>query len=296
MLKRSILTLACMLLLTSAAHAAHLSDTYVIPVAGHLAGAGGTRWMTDVVIRNFRTTPLDVQFIVIEAGFDTTNNVQPLVTPAINGTVTIPANATVLLEDILDGHRGMTNVLGSLIVGADFPFAVTSRTYNSSVPLGQTVPATGNFLVNSFGNADNAAFAYIPGIVSNNTTRTNVGFTAGSGAADGTPMVVEITIRNATGAVVGTRNITIPSGSFMHIQFPVQDLLQAGSSLSLGSADFRITQGEGAVVPYASIVDNATNNATYVMGVFPEPTAFTTSSFGFRPPSVFRTLVDQSFR
>lgn len=297
MLKRSILTLACMALLTSAAHAAHLSDTYVIPVAGHLAGAGGSRWMTDVFIRNFRTEPLEVQFIVIEAGFDTRDNVQPLSTPEIaNGTVTIPANATVKIEDIMDGHRGMSNVLGSLIVGADFPFAVTSRTYNTTSPLGQTVPATGNFLVNSFGNADNTAFAYIPGIVANNTTRTNVGFTAGSGAADGTPLVVEITIRNATGAIVGTRNITVPSGSFMHIQFPVQDLLQAGTSLNLGSADFRITQGEGAVVPYASIVDNATNNATYVMGMFPEPTPFTASSFGFRPPSVFRTLVDQSFR
>jgi hypothetical protein len=293
MRKRSLLVFACVLLMSSAAHANHYADTYVIPVVGHVAGAGNTMWMTDVVVRNFRPAPLDVQFLIVESGFDTTNNVHPLTTATNNGTVTIPANGTVLFEDILDGHRGRAGVTGSLIIGADFPFAVTSRTYNSSVPLGQTVPPTANFLVNSFGNADNAAVAYVPGIVNNATLRTNIGFTAGSGATDGTPMVVEITLRNATGGPVGTRSVTIPSGSFMHYQFPIAEILSPGVALELGSADFRVTQGEGAVVPYASIVHNATATATYVMGQFPEPAPFTTSSNRFAP-SVFRSLIDRS--
>lgn len=292
MLKRSILAFACMLLLSTAAYANHYSDTYVIPVVGHVAGANGTMWMTDVAIRNFRTTPIDIDLIIIDSGFDTTDNVHPLVSDTVDGTVTVPANATVLLKDIMKGYRGLSGATGSLIIGSDLPFAVTSRTYNNSVPLGQTVPATANFLVNSFGNADNTAFAYIPGIVDNATTRTNVGFTAGSGAANGDPMIVEITIRNATGAVVGTRSISIPSGSFMHAQVPVGSLLQAGSSLDLGSADFRVVSGEGAVVPYASIIDNATSVASYVMGQFPDPVTSTTS-FSFRPPSVFRMLLDR---
>lgn len=290
MRKRSFLLVACMLLMSSAAHAGHYSDTYVIPVVGHVRGAANTMWMSDVVIRNFRPAPLDVQFIVIESGFDTVNNVHPLTTATNNGTVTIPANGTVLFADLLDGHRGMANITGSLILGADFPFAVTSRTYNNSVPLGQTVPAAANFLVNSFGNADNTAFAYIPGVVHNAARRTNVGFTAGSAAPDGTPMVVEITIRNATGGVAGTRNVTVPAGGFMHYQFPVGGVLATGSSLELGSADFRVTQGEGAVVPYASIIDNATAIASYVMGSLPEPTPFTTSAKRIAP-NVFRTLI-----
>jgi len=295
MRKRSIFVFACMLLLTSAAHANHYADTYVVPVVGHVAGANGTMWMTDVVIRNFRTTPLDVELIIIESGFDTTDNVHPLVSATVDGTVTVPANGTVLLEDIMDGYRGRAGSSGSLIIGADFPFAVTSRTYNNSVPLGQTVPPTRDFLVDSFGDADNTAFAYVPGIVVNATTRTNVGFTAGSGASSGAPMVVEITIRNATGAVVGSRSISIPSGTFMHVQIPVGSMLQAGSALDLGSADFRVVEGEGAVVPYASIIDNATAVAGYVMGQFPDPVT-TTATFGFRPPSIFRSLLDQISR
>ena len=94
-------------------------------------------------------------------------------------------------------------------------------------------------------------------------------------------MVILISIRNATGAEVGRREVTVPSGSFMHVHLPVGDMLQAGSSLHLGSADFRIVSGEGAVVPYASIIDNASAVATYVMGQFPDPMV-TTSSFVFR--------------
>lgn len=290
MRKRSLLVLACMLLMSSAAYANHFSDTYVIPVVGHVRGAGNTMWKTDVVIRNFRSEPLEVDFIVIESGLDTRDNVHPLTTATNNGTVTIPANGTVLFKDILDGHRGMSNLTGSLIIGADFPFVVTSRTYNDSVPLGQTVPPTANFLVQSFGNADNTAFAYVPGIVNNATTRTNIGFTAGSAAPDGAPMVVEITVRNANGAVVGSRNVTIEAGNFMHYQFPVSELLQAGSSLELGSVDFRVTQGEGAVVPYASVIDNATSVATYIMGSLPETTPFTSK----RSPDVFRSIIGRS--
>jgi hypothetical protein len=44
----------------------------------------------------------------------------------------------------------------------------------------------------------------------------------------------------------------------------------AQGQFDIGSADFRITEGEGVVVPYASVIDNTTREATYLMGVFPE--------------------------
>ena len=271
------------LLLSISAYGNHYADTYVIPIAGHIQGANGSMWRTDVVIRNFRSTALDVDFIVIESGFDTSNNVQPLTSDTVNGTVTIPANGTVLIEDIMKGHGGSTGMTGALVAGADFPFAISSRTYNDTVALGQTVPATRDFFVNSFGDADNAAFAYIPGIVNNDAARTNVGFTAGAGGS-AAPMTVEIIIRNDTGAQVGSQQITIPAGRFMHIQVPVGPMLQSGSSLDLGSADFRIVAGEGVVVPYASVVDNASSVATFMLGQFPDPVLSTSSR-------LFRSLV-----
>jgi hypothetical protein len=281
MRKTTFLFLACALLATGAARADHYADTYVIPAVGHVEGLN-TMWMSDLTIRNFGSTPLEVQLVVIESGFNTFDNVFPLNSAAdADGMITINPGSTVQLRDILRNHRGMTNTLGALIVGGNQPFALTSRAYSTGMPLGQTVPATRDFLDNSVGTADNTATAYVPGIVSNASMRTNVGFVAGS-AGSSTPMTIEVSVRNGTGGVVGTRSITIPAGTFAHMQFPVSSF--AAGAVDVGSADFRVTQGEGVVVPYASVIDNTTGEATYLMGVFPETGAPTAT------PSLFRSL------
>jgi hypothetical protein len=268
MRKTTLILLACALLATASARANHYADTYVIPAVGHVEGANGATWMSDLSIRNFSASPLIVQLIVIESGFETADNVYPLMSAADDdGTITVVPGGTVQLRDIMRNHRGSTNNLGALIVGANAPFAVTSRAYSNSMLLGQTVPATRDFLDNSFGTADNTATAYIPGIVNNAAARTNVGFVAGS-AGSSAPMTVEVSVRNGAGGVVGTRSITIPAGRYAHMQFPVASF--APGQFDIGSADFRITEGEGVVVPYASVIDNTTREATYLMGVFPE--------------------------
>ena len=270
------------LLAAGAARAGHYADTYVIPAAGHVEGAGGVMWMSDLAIRNFGGTPLTVQLTVIESGFNTADNVHPLASDADgDGMITVSPGSTVQLRDVMRNHRGMTNNLGALIVGGNQPFAVTSRAYSTDMPLGQTVPATRDFLDNSIGTADNAATAYIPGIVSSTSARTNVGFVAGS-AGSSDPMTIEVSVRNGTGAIVGTRSVTIPAGRFAHMQFPVSSFVEG--QVDIGSADFRIVQGEGVVVPYASVIDNTTGEASYLMGVFPPTGAPATSS-------LFRSLV-----
>ncbi len=260
------------LLTTAAAQAAHYADTYVIPIAGHTRGANNTMWMTDLAIRNFGTEPLTVEILVIESGNDTLNNVHPLMTDSINGSVTVGVNSTVMLADVLEGHRGLDNVTGALVLGANRPFAVTSRSYNSAAGIGQTVPATRDFLDNSAGTIDNATIVYLPGIMQNANARTNIGFVAGAGGSN-LAMTVEITIRNATGGVVGSRQFVIQQGSFAHHQFNVRSILSnAATQFDIGSADVRIVEGEGTVVPYASVVDNRTGEAAYVMGQFPNST------------------------
>ena len=287
MRKTTLLLLSC--LLSVSAFAGHYADTYVIPVVGHVQGANGAVWMSDLSIRNFSNAPLNVQMVVIESGFDTSDNVFPLMSDADDdGTVTIGAGNTVQLRDIMKNYRGRENSLGALIVGANAPFAVTSRAYSNSMLLGQTVPPTRDFLDNSFGTADNTATAYIPGIVNSAAARTNVGFVAGS-AGSSSQMTVEVTARNAAGGTVGTRSVTIPAGRFAHIQFPVASF--ANIQFDIGSADFRITEGEGVVVPYASVIDNTTREATYIMGVFP-PTGAPQSLRG----TVFQSLFSGNLR
>jgi hypothetical protein len=290
MRKPAIFVLTCVLLAAGGAHAAHYSDTYVIPVVGHVRGANGTMWMSDLAIRNFGAQPLTVEMVLIESGVDVYNNIFPLVTDDLDGVVTVPANATVLLRDILGGYEKMTT--GALILGGSAPFAVTSRAYTSELPLGQTVEPQSDFFESSLGTLDNTAFAYIPGVIQNGETRTNVGFVAGSGGST-MNMVVEIAVRNGAGTVAGTRRITIPNGAFAHLQFPLSSIVS--SNFDVGSVDVRVVEGEGVVVPYASIVDNSRGEAAYVMGVFPksEPSTRAAADSAGSPRGFFRRLLER---
>lgn len=288
-MRKPLLILLIALFAPIAAHANHYADTYVIPVVGHVQGANGTMWMSDLAIRNFSNAPLTVEFVVIESGGDTADNVYPLSGTTVDDTVTVPANSTVQLRDIMAGHRGMTNPIGALVVGANAPFAITSRAYSNRAPLGQTVLPARDFLDNSFGTADNTGFAYIPGVVNNAEARTNVGFVAGSGGSSA-QMVVEVTVRNGAGGVGGTRNFVIPAGSFAHMQVPLSSI--APGTFDIGSVDVRVAEGEGVVVPYASVIDNTTGEAAYIMGVTP-PTG---AQMLQRMPSLFRLLLERNDR
>jgi hypothetical protein len=286
MRKTTILLLLCTVLAGTAAYADHYASTYVIPIAGHVRGGNGT-WMSDVAIRNIGTEPLTVEILVIESGANTLDNVYPLMSEFIDGSVSVGVNSTVLLEDVLQGHRGMENVSGALILGADRPFAVTSRAYNSAGGIGQTVPATRDFLDNSVGTIDNNTVVYLPGIVQNADARTNIGFVAGAGGSANVDMVVEVGVRSANGGVVGERIFIIPAGRFAHYQFNLRSI--AGGTFDIGSAEIRIVEGEGTVVPYASVVDNHTGEAAYIMGQFPNSTP--PAALSVRP-SLFQRLLE----
>lgn len=290
-MRSAILFLLLSSLFAGNARAGHYSDTYVIPVVGHVQGANGTVWMSDVAIRNISTSQsLTVELILVESGFNTFDNIFPLVTDDIDGSVTVAPNSTVLLRDILEGYEDM-NVTGALVLGGSQPFAVTSRAYNSGSPLGQTVDPQRDFLDTSLGTLDNTAFAYIPGVMQNAMTRTNVGFVAGSGGSAG-EMVVEITARNGAGGSVGTTRITIPGGTFAQMQIPLASFIN--SSFEIGSVDFRVIEGEGVVVPYASLVDNATGEAAFITGVFPD--TVTSAAFKTGRVGLIRELLERTMR
>lgn len=287
MRKISTAFLLCFLVAAGAAHADHYADTYVIPIAGHTPGANGTTWMSDLAIRNISTQPLTVEMVFIETGDQTFDNVQPLMGDNTDGSVTLNANETLLLEDVLEGYRGRTSTIGAIILGGNRPFAVTSRAYNNQSPVGETVPPTRDFLENSLEQADNAGFAYIPGVAQNADWRTNFGFVAGAGGSASVNMHVEVTVRSAAGGVLGTRTFVITPGSFAHQQVNLRSI--ASGNFDVGSIDVRVASGEGSVVPYASLIDNRTGEAAYIMGTLPDTTP---SALRFTP-SVFRTLVDR---
>lgn len=271
-MRTTLLLLACCLVIAPAAFANHYSDFYVIPVASHVAGANGTMWMSDIAIYNFGTTPLTAELVLIASGDGTnSNNIVPVNTSRVNGSVTVPSGGSVLLSDVLGGQDGQNMTSGAILIGANRPFAVTSRSYSmapSGDTVGQTVLPVRDFLDGTFGSIDLAtAVAYIPGIIQNSRFRTNLGMVAANGSSSGATMGVTITLRNETGASVGSTVMSVAPGAAMHIQFSARSVSNA--TFDVGSADFRITQGTGSVVPYASVIDNNTADAVFVVGTFP---------------------------
>ncbi len=288
MRKTSILLVACAaLLLAGSAHAQSVySDTYVLPIVGHSTGAFGSVYMTDVSITNFNNDPLTVQLIVIEQGENTTDNVFPLTSGSINGSVVVPARNTIVLHDVLNGFQSKTSAVGALILGGDMPFAVSARLYNAkNGGVGDTIPAVSDFFENGTGISDNTAVAYIPGLINNSSFRTNIGFLAATGSASTAPLVVEVRIRDASGNSLGTRLITTQAGQFTQTQFPVSAI--TSTPFDIGSAEIRILGGSGVVVPYAAVNDNATGSSQFILGQFPPSTALSSRSFG---ANLFRAL------
>jgi hypothetical protein len=134
-----------------------------------------------------------------------------------------------------------------------------------------------DFLDGTFGSIDLAtAVAYIPGLIQNSRFRTNLGMVAANGSSSGATMGVTITLRNETGASVGSTVMSVAPGAAMHIQFSARSVSNA--TFDIGSADFRITQGTGSVVPYASVIDNNTADAVFVVGTFPTERTNATST------------------
>jgi hypothetical protein len=150
--------------------------------------------------------------------------------------------------------------------------------------IGQTVLAQRDFLTESLGDTAAMATAYLPGLIANSRFRTNLGFVAGAGT--GAPLVIDYVITGADGSSLGSERFAIPAGSFMHLQFSSRRI--AAGNFDEGAARVIIVSGDGAVVPYASVIDNTTADAVFVSGNFPA-----NSPFAKVAPSVFEELFNR---
>ena len=254
----------------SLAFAANFGDFHVVPSVGHGPGVAGSMWQTDIIIHNFQTTPLTVEMGLVESGLGEAENFFPVLVDGA-ATFTVAPGATRNLSDVLNNHRGRATALGALLIGADQPFAVTSRVYDvnaTGMTVGQTVPSAQEFLSTSTG------IAVIPGVTANADFRTNIGFVAGAGGA--TPLVVEVALTGASGTRLGATTFTIAPGALSHVQLSTASLTTA--PFDLATATIRILSGSGDVTGYASIIDNRSNNATFVSSGVPDSGTNSTES------------------
>ncbi len=274
-MRKLLLSFAFVATFAAPSYAAHLSDFYVIPVAIRAPGAFGTSWVTDVSIHNFGNSSLTVEFLFIETGEGASQNMFNLESTAMpSGSVTLAPGTTRIVRDVMNGFQGRSQgLVGGLALSGNVPFAVTSRTFTAGPgggSFGQTVPPVQGFIDNTIGGTDvSMAVAYLPGVVTNGSFRTNIGFLAASGDAG---MTITAELRLADGTSGGTRTFNVPANRFVHIQFGAATIGTV-TTFDAASVRMRITAGSGAVTPYASIVDNVSGDAVYVAGNFPPTTS-----------------------
>jgi formate-dependent nitrite reductase cytochrome c552 subunit len=212
---------------------------YWTEIAGHLPGAAGSQWRTDLVARNLSSTNANLRF-VLHGGAST-----------VEGPGLINASSQAAFEDII-ATLGATNNAGALELCSDQPLLVRSRTYNQSTE--------GTFGQNFDGQV--ADVGYVAGQTvsliglrqQSNAFRTNIVLTnAGKTAAEAL-----ITLFDDNGTSVKSYTVTIAAGMAVIDAEPFA--LRAGSpDIGWGYATVTFTKGTN-VWASASMIDMKTND------------------------------------
>jgi len=229
----------------------HLDDELpgnfrMIPGSAHVDGAHGTSWRSDAVLHNPGTRAASAALFFLENETDNSE--------ATGRTVTVPAGASVALDDFVLGTFGRDNASGAVFVSSDEPLFVTSRTYNDapSGTYGQLVPG-----ISPSDAVRGDEVVRLIQLSRNSDFHTNIGF---ANAGDSL-LHVTVELHRADGTVLGTPDYTIPPMGF----FQKTDIIgtKADDAYAVISSD----TPDAEYFTYASVVDNASGDPIFVLPV-----------------------------
>ncbi|HEX8620233.1 MAG TPA: PKD domain-containing protein, partial [Thermoanaerobaculia bacterium] len=223
----------------------------LVSAVAQTPGAGNTSWRTELSVFNAGSQPAEValRFIPSAGG-------QP-----INASLSLGAkqsqtfaNALLDLFDLRNGAGALT--LEATSAGGSPDIRVTSRTFTTGATgtYGQAVPDVRPDLL--------AQTLFVTGISSNAAYRTNIGLVNRESA----PVSVTLTLHNALGNTLATRDVIIPANSFQQSGlgafFPVIN----GGTYDVLTMKL-VAANASAVSTYASVIDNRTQDPIYIQGV-----------------------------
>ena len=218
-----------------------------IPAVGRAPGVAGTFWRSDVTIFNPGLTTMTLSLRYLAAGQDNRN--------AVPHSVSVPPSRTVVIPDITQA-LGVSSGSGALQVSWSSPSGpiVTSRTYTTTDgggTYGQSIDP-----VTSFAND-----SYVPGLRSDSSFRSNVGFVNGGD----TQLTVTATLLSDSGGILGTTQIGLAPRS--QVQYAVGALFPAANTPRAGTLTLLAhTDGSPNLFAYGSIVDNASGDPVFFGG------------------------------
>ena len=251
--------IALLLVAVSLPLAAQINDTYVIPASANSSGNFGTRWLTQFSVFNPQLDyPLTVSVTFLPTGGGAGSE----------RTFTVPANGTVLSDNILDDLFGIKNGSGALLVATfaeDNPnvpdnvlsrsFLITTNTYNNvkSGTYGQTIPGVWAGL-QDFNSDGISAVAHGIRNVARLGWRTNVG-AVNLGRSN---VTLRINIYDADGKTI-TKGATLDIPGLGHRQASLP------AEVDGGSVEFFVDDpsNQAVVFPYSSTIDDLSGDPTY---------------------------------
>lgn len=215
------------------------SYVYWTEIAGHLPGAAGSQWRTDLVARNLSGANASLRFVLHGANGH------------VEGAGSITGNAQAAFEDVV-ANLGATNNAGALELCSDQPLLVRSRTYNQSLEgtFGQNYDGQ----VADVGYSAGQTVSLIGLRQQVNAFRSNIILTN----AGKNPAEVLVNLFDATGASVKTYTVTIAPGTAVIDAEPFANRA-AAPNVGWGFATVTVTKGAN-VWASASMIDVKTND------------------------------------
>jgi CubicO group peptidase (beta-lactamase class C family) len=213
-----------------------------IAAASHGGGVHDSLWRTDLYLLNLSGNSATAEIIFRRS--DGAAGVLPVI---------VPDGRQILVGDVV-AQLGMVGS-GSIEIHSDRPLLASSRTFNSG--------ADGTFGLFFDGVSTEAAAnggdtLWLPQLRQDQAYRTNIGL-LNCGEVDGR---VRVSLYDASGNELVSRRKTLEPYAWTQLQEPFARL--AGrSDIEVGAAKVEVESGHGMII-YASVIDNATNDATAI--------------------------------
>lgn len=237
-----------------------------LAAAAHVAGSHGTNWRTDVGVHavGHENAVIDVE--LLRHGGD---NSDPQ-----HAELTLEAGRCIELEDVLEAQFDVSGKAALRLTPSRGTVAVASRTYNlleegnalglpAGATFGQFIPALlGSAAIPEGSEGRLVQLSHDPG--SAGGSRTNLGLVNATGSG----LAVEIDLHSADGSLLGTIPRQLQPHEYRQLDRVFEQV--TGDAVPDGYAVVRPLTAHGAVIAYASIVDNLTGDPIAVVAR-PEP-------------------------
>jgi PKD domain-containing protein len=217
------------------------AGTRVIPIAGHLPGANGSSWTTDVSLTNNDAAPNTVELV-----FHSDTGL------TVSRTVSLAAGSSLLLDDAVrpDSFPGVSTSswIGQLEVRSAGNISASARTFTTA-----SAGGTYGSAYESYDPAVLSSEGAMSGLLHSAKYRSNVAYANSSN----TMAVISYNLRGENGALLASNLLTVPAHST--IQLPL--------ARDVAPSDARVLVEWTSTTPLyviASVVDNFSNDPTNI--------------------------------